>query len=43
MILAAFVALFVGALALFEARGRDWAAWGVVALAVGHLLTYFKG
>lgn len=31
-------ALVFGVVAVVEARGRNWAAWGVVALAVAALL-----
>ena len=37
------VALILGVVAVIEARGRAWAAWGVVALAVAALLTMWPG
>lgn len=35
----AIVALVLGIIGVVEARGRNWAAWGVIALAALHLLT----
>lgn len=34
----AVIALILGIVAVVEARGRNFAAWGVIALAVIHLL-----
>lgn len=39
--IAAVVALIIGAIAEFQSNGRDLAAWGVIALAVGILLSHF--
>ena len=38
----ALVALVLGIVAVVEARGRSWAGWGVIALAVLHLLGSVK-
>lgn len=34
----AIAALILGIVAVVEANGRAWAGWGVIALAVIHLL-----
>lgn len=39
MLIAAVVGLAFGAVAEFEANGRNWAGWGVIALALGHILS----
>jgi hypothetical protein len=38
LVVAAIIALVLGVIAEIEAQGRNWAGWGVVALAVGILL-----
>ena len=38
----ALVALILGIVAVVEARGRSWSGWGVIALAVLHLLGNLK-
>jgi hypothetical protein len=34
----AIAALILGIIGVVEARGRNWAAWGVICLATIHLL-----
>lgn len=38
----AIAALILGIVAVVESRGRAWAGWGVIALAVIHLLGEVK-
>lgn len=38
----AIAALILGIIAVVEARGRDWAGWGVIALAAIVLVENFK-
>ena len=34
----AIVALVFGIIAVVESRGRNWAGWGIIALAAIHIL-----
>jgi hypothetical protein len=38
----ALIALVLGIVAVVESRGRDWAGWGVVVLAVVVLLPILR-
>lgn len=38
----AIAALILGSVAVIEARGRDWAGWGVICLAAIVLLGRFQ-
>jgi len=35
----AIAALILGVVGVVEARGRNWAAWGVICLAALHLIS----